>query len=125
MNIIMKEYISEIVYSKIREALDNPNVTIHKTDRLIEDLNIDDDELSFYFVNDLEEACNVERSDSDWEAVSTVQDVIDLLMRLYKEEKKKEARGEKKAQRRERGFPMFITLYILFIVSLLLLLLFR
>jgi|GEM_PF-2870946 len=124
MNIIMKEYISEIVYSKIREALDNPNVIIHKTDRLIEDLNIDDDELSFYFVNDLEEACNVERSDSDWEAVSTVQDVIDLLMRLYKEEKKKEARGEKKAQRRERGFPMFITLYILFIVSLLLLLLF-
>jgi len=121
MNIIMKEYISEIVYSKIREALDNPNVIIHKTDRLIEDLNIDDDELSFYFVNDLEEACNVERSDSDWEAVSTVQDVADLL---YKEEKKKEARGEKKAQRRERGFPMFITLYILFIVSLLLLLLF-
>ena len=104
MNIIMKEYISEIVYSKIREALDKPNVTIHKTDRLIEDLNIDD--------NDLEEVCGVMGNNSDWEAVSTVQDTIELLMHLYKEEKKKEARGEKKAQRRERGFPMFITLYI-------------
>lgn len=126
MNIIMSEYISEIVYSKIRETLDNPNAIIHKTDRLIEDLNIDDDELSFFFINELEEVCGVMGNNSDWKAVSTVQDTIDLLIRLYEEEKQKEARGETRAQRIEveEGFPTFIKLYMLFIVSLLLLLFF-
>lgn len=71
--------IEEIVKRLAEDLSDIPFEAIKLSDRLIKDLKIDGDELSFVFVPELELKLSVKVPIQEWRTVYTIEDVINLL----------------------------------------------
>jgi len=69
------------VEAKLRDILCDSNAEIRGEDRLVGDLHIDSDDLSFVFVPELETEFGVSLPRRSWEAVEKVDDAIKLLTR--------------------------------------------
>ncbi len=59
------------------------------TDDLVTDLKIDSDDLSFYFIPEIEKRLNVQVPIEEWNAVSTIEEIRDLILRYDPHEIKK------------------------------------
>lgn len=77
----LEQQIEEVVFAAFESELAMPRSHVKKTDRLIQDLKLDSDDLSFLFIPTLEKQLHVSISTEEWGAVYSVQDAIDLLLR--------------------------------------------
>jgi len=75
--------IRNAVFEVLEDILKRPKDEFHVTDRLVRDLKVCSDDLSFLFVPELEKRVNAKVPVEEWHEVFTVQDTIDLL-RKYK-----------------------------------------
>lgn len=73
--------IEEAVFMMLENILVKPRSTFRVTDKLVRDLKIDSDDLSFIFVPELENKLELEVPEEEWSEVYTVQDAINLLKR--------------------------------------------
>ncbi|MEE3718018.1 hypothetical protein V2H45_14855 [Tumidithrix elongata RA019] len=73
--------IEEIVKKLAEDLSDIPFEAIKLSDRLIKDLKIDGDDLSFVFIPELELKLSLKVPTQEWSKVYTIEDVINLLQK--------------------------------------------
>jgi acyl carrier protein len=76
--------IEAAVFSHLREILDNPERDLQLSNRLIKDLKIDSDALSFEFAIPLMWQLGINVPDMAWINVYTIEDTINIL-RKYRQ----------------------------------------
>jgi hypothetical protein len=78
-----KTEIQEIILQRLSELTRLPSGRIRLSDRVVEDLRVDGDDLSFLFVPGVERAVGAWAPVEAWREVFTVGDIIDLVYSAY------------------------------------------
>ena len=71
--------IKRAVFEMIENILVKPRSKFRVTDKLVSDLKINSDDLSFIFAPEREKKLGIEVPAEEWSEVYTVQDAINLL----------------------------------------------
>lgn len=77
-------HIELTVFETIKDLLNDPEIDLRLTDRLVRDLRIDGDELSLFGIL-LQEKLKIDIPDEAWMEVYTIGDTIDLLNKYWKQ----------------------------------------
>jgi acyl carrier protein len=73
--------LQHIVISNIAELSRMKQADIRLEHTLVGDIKMDGDEFSFVFVPALEKALRIRTSQSDWDGVRSVGDIVEMLQR--------------------------------------------
>jgi acyl carrier protein len=81
MSSVDDETVAEAVIETLERILCKPRSTFRLTDRLVDDLRIASDDLSFMFVPELERKLGIRVPVDEWRSVYTGRDACELLKR--------------------------------------------
>lgn len=80
-----REEIVKTIRVLLRDLTNIPETNIGLDDDLVRDLRLDGDDFSYEFVPPLETAIGVKTTQTDWDAVRTVGDVVELFAKKSEE----------------------------------------
>ncbi len=75
----LSKLVRQVVLSKLAEILKCPKDAISLDQRVVDDLRVDSDDLSFWFIPGVESSLGIDVPNKEWRGVSTVRQVCALL----------------------------------------------
>jgi acyl carrier protein len=77
--------IDGVVLAKIEEILARPRGEFSMSDHLTNDLEMDSDDISFWFIPDVEAELGVKVPRAEWRKAGTIEEVCRLLERYHRQ----------------------------------------
>ena len=77
------DIVTAVVLEVLRDVVDPSEREVLLTDRLVKDLRIDSDDLSFLFVPNIQDRLGLKIPVKEWRTVYTIQDTINLCRKYF------------------------------------------